>query len=163
MVHHLLLESMELLFFFKWGMARHHVILQVSYFKDLAVFIPGVLRRQKRERKSRNRSHAAHPGRLFLTSGDLCTSLWLCPLRRTSGPSTFLAIAQEQRNSWQCLPAWERLGFHPSRLLSCWGFTYNKDMSKHDCKNCSKSSNVYMQQINTFCKKKSYIIVLFRR
>lgn len=94
-----------IIFFFKWGMARHHVILQVSYFKDLAVYIPGVLRRQKRERKSRNRSHAAHPGRLFLTAGDLCTSLWLCPLRRTSDPSTFLAIAQEQRNSWQCLPA----------------------------------------------------------
>lgn len=130
-------------------MARHHVILQVSYFKDLAV-----LRRQKRERKSRNRSHAAHPGRLFLNAGDLSTSLWLCPFGRTFDPSTFLAIAQEQRNSWQCLPAWERLGFHPSRLLSCWGFIHNKDMSKHDYKNCSKSSNVYTQQINTFCKKK---------
>lgn len=87
-------------FFFKWGMARHHVILQVSYFKDLAV-----LRRQKREKRSRNRSHAAHPGRLFLTAGDFSTSLWLCPFGRTSDPSTFLAIAQEQRNSWQCLPA----------------------------------------------------------
>lgn len=65
MVHHLLLESMEL-FYFKWGMARHHVILQVSYFKDLAAYIPRVLRRQKRERKRRNRSHAAHPGRPLL-------------------------------------------------------------------------------------------------
>lgn len=65
MVHHLLFESMEL-FYFKWGMARHHVILQVSYFKDLAAYIPRVLRRQKRERKRRNRSHAAQPGRPLL-------------------------------------------------------------------------------------------------
>lgn len=106
---------------------------------------------EKREEKKEQVSCC--PPRKTLTAGDLCTSRWLFPLRRISDPSTFLAIAQEH-NSWQHLPAWERLGFHPSLLLSCWGFIYNKDMSKHDCKNCSKSSNVYIQQINTFCKKK---------
>lgn len=114
-----------------------------------------VLRRQNRERKSRNSPQVAHPRRLLLPAEDLCTSLQLCLLHTASGPSTILTTAQGP-GACESKPhflAWERLAFHPSLPLFSWGSIYNKDMSKHDCKNCSRLWGVYTQQINAFNKK----------
>lgn len=153
-LHHLLLKSLELFFLNgSSSIPRNSSNFLLQVFSCLHTRSLG--KAEQRERKLEQVSWLPTQEGSYFLQGNLCTSLWLCPLHRASEPSTFLATAQGP-GAWQCLLARERMEFHPSLHLLCWGFIYNKDMSKHDCKNYNRSPNVYIQHINTFSLKKLY-------